>query len=186
MRESSRFPTTWPGSQPLSQTAPTVHVLPIQVAGEADQPAADADQGLPTAAVLSALFVKHLQVNGVNAALEPKDAALVQYLLSCSVPQLAYEAGERASKDRRYQAELACALMDAHTQQAVWHRTLRQRYDKTTVLDFMTKLPPSVHEDERIMYRECIVPLWDAMAQSVGTAVTSRQQMRASAEAQRQ
>lgn len=146
-------------------------IMPVQV--EAPAPSGE---GLPTAAVLSALFVKYLHVNGVNAVLEPQEGTAVRYLLRCDVPELSYEVEAGYPLIRTYQAELACRLSDAQTRQTLWQRRLTQRYDRTTVLDVMTKLPATTHEDDRIMYRECIVPLWDAMAQSVGTVVVSRQQ----------
>ena len=42
--------------------------------------------------------------------------------------------------------------------------------------DLLAKLPPQPHRHDRVLYRECIVPLWDAMSSSVGTVVTSRRQ----------
>ena len=41
----------------------------------------------------------------------------------------------------------------------------------------MTKLPKQPHEHDRILYRECIVPLWDAMASTVGTVLVSRREI---------
>ena len=182
VRESREFPATWPGSQPLEPGAPRVQVLPIQMVSAAAAPVTPLPEGLPTAAVLSALFVKHLHVNGVNAALDLPPAAQADYLLQCTVPQLKYDTVGDYPKTTRYQAELACLLLDAKTQQSVWQRSLRQDYETTSVMNLMTHLPLSVHRDERIMYRECIVPLWDAMAQSVGTVVLSRQQPPATTE----
>jgi len=170
------FPATWPGSEPLSAEAPTVQVLPIQIPVLPAEDQAPSGAGLPTAAVLSALFIKYLHVNGLNATLEPPKGSGVRYLLQCRVPRLSYDVGESYPQARIYQAELACALSDAQTQQTIWQRQLSQRYDKTVLVDLMTKLPTVAHEDARIMYRECIVPLWDAMAQSVGTVVVSQRQ----------
>lgn len=170
------FPSTWPGSQPFAQDAPIVQVLPIQLSAPSAEASSSSSEGLPTAAVLSALFVKYLHVNGVNAILEPHQDEVARYLLQCDVPKLSYEVGEGYPKTRSYQAELACLLLDGQTRETLWKRQLTQRYEKSTLLDLMTKLPETVHEDDRTMYRECIVPLWDAMAQSVGSVVVSRQQ----------
>lgn len=175
--ERHAFPATWPGSRLPSPDAPVVQVLPIRITvAQAEEPLSSSEEGLPTAAVLSALFVKYLHVNGINAVLGPQQGATVHYLLQCDVPRLNYEVGTGYPPTRTYQAELACLLSDAQTRQTLWQRRLTQRYDRTTVLDLMTKLPAITHADDRIMYRECIVPLWDAMAQSVGTVVVSRHQ----------
>ena len=175
-RQHYAFPATWPGSQPLNPDSPAVQVLPIQIAPVAAGEPSPTGEGLPTAAVLSALFVKYLHVNGVNAVLEPPEGEAARYFLQCDVPKLSYEVGEGYPKTRTYQAELACLLSDAKTRETLWQRKLTQRYDRTTVLDLMPNLPETAHQDDRTMYRECIVPLWDAMAQSVGTVVVSRQQ----------
>ena len=178
-----QFPATWPGSKPLGEDAPTVSVLPIAIAGDQAIPSASSEEGgLPTAAVLSALFVKYLHANGVNAILEAPEATTAEYTLACAVLELGYGAQEEYPKERRYRAELACKLQDGQTQQIVWERSLKQRYDETEVLNFLTNLPPEPHRDDRILYRECIVPLWDAMASSVGTVVTTRRQARPLAE----
>ena len=181
LHETRRFPATWPGSAPLSEGAPTVSVLPVEVPGAPSDPRASDEEGLPTAAVLSALFVKYLHVNGVNAILEPAENTTAQYVLQCTVPQLGYELHPRYPKGHRYQAEMVCELKDGQTRQSVWQRRLTQRYEETTLLDLMTKLPATPHKEDRTLYRECIVPLWDAMAQSVGTVVVSRQQTAAAA-----
>ncbi len=175
LHESRQFPSTWPGSQPLSENAPTVSVLPILIEGMPTDPRASDAGGLPTAAVLSALFVKYLHVNGVNAILEPAENTTAQYILQCTVPHLGYEVQEGYPKGHRYQAEMTCTLKDGQTLHSVWQRRLDQRYDETTLLNLMTKLPRQPHQEDRTLYRECIVPLWDAMAQSVGTVVVSRQ-----------
>ena len=178
-----QFPATWPGSKPLGEDAPTVSVLPIAIAGNQAIPSTSSEEGgLPTAAVLSALFVKYLHANGVNAILEAPEATTAEYTLACTVPELGHGAQEAYPKERRYRAELACKLQDGQTQQVVWERSLKQHYDETEVLNFLTNLPPEPHRDDRILYRECIVPLWDAMASSVGTVVTSRRQARPPAE----
>jgi len=173
--ERHAFPATWPGSRPPAPNTPVVQVLPIRIAAtQGEAPASSPEGGLPTAAVLSALFVKYLHVNGINAVLEPPKGAVARYVLQCDVPRLSYAVGSSYPPTRAYEAELACQLSDAQTREALWQRRLNQRYDRTTVLDLMTKLPAVTHADDRVMYRECIVPLWDAMAQNVGTVVVSR------------
>ena len=176
-QQAYRFPFTWPGSQPLGEDAPTVSVEPLQVI--VDQPihVPDGDPGVPTAAVLSVLLIKHLQVNGVNAILERADNATAQYTLTCTVPQLGYGEKETYPKGRLYRAELVCALKDGQTQQVLWTRRLTQDYEQTVLLDLLTKLPEEPHQHDRVLYRECIVPLWDTMASSVRAVVVSRTQL---------
>ena len=174
--QSRAFPATWPGSQPLAADTPIVQILPIQIAPIAAGASDATGEGLPTAAVLSALFVKHLHVNGINAVLALPEGQTARYLLPCRVPQLNYEFSEGYPQTRTYRAQMSCQLVDAQTGESLWQRQLDQRFDRTTVLDLMTKLPTPIHSDDRIMYQECIVPLWDAMAQSVGTVVRSREE----------
>ena len=176
-RQAYRFPFSWPGSQPLGEEAPTVSVEPLQVV--VDQPVhlPDAEAGVPTAAVLSVLLIKHLQVAGVNAILEKPDEATAPYTLSCIVPQLGYGVKDGYPKGRLYRAELVCALKDGQTQGILWKRRLTQDYEQTVLLDLLTNLPEEPHQHDRVLYRECIVPLWDTMASSVRTAVVSRTQL---------
>lgn len=177
------FPAIWPGSQPLPESAPTVSVRPVvlDVQHPVDQ-ATDTTPGFPTAAVLSVLLVKHLHVNGVNAILESSEASTARYLLGCTVPQLGFAARSGYPQEKRYQAELACQLTDQETQKVIWNRKLSQRYEDTTVFNWLTKLPPEPHQEERVLFRECIIPLWDAMASSVGAVVVTHQQMNPSAD----
>lgn len=177
LRETRAFPATWPGSQPLSESAPTVSVVPIQLGTGQGEVRVEGEEGLPTDAVLSALFIKYLHVNGVNAILEEPAAATARYTLSCKTPQLGYAVQEGMPSRRLYRAKLACALRDEQTQAVVWERSLTQDYEQTLVFDLFTQLPPRPHEYDRVLYRECIVPLWDAMAASVATVVVSRQQL---------
>jgi hypothetical protein len=176
-RQAYRFPFTWPGSQPLGEDAPTVSVEPLQVIVDHPIHVPDGDPGVSTAAVLSVLLIKHLQVNGVNAILERAEAATAQYTLSCTVPQLGYGEKDAYPKGRLYRAELVCALKDGQTQQVLWTRRLTQDYEQTVLLDLLTKLPEEPHKHDRILYRECIVPLWDTMASSVRAVVASRTQL---------
>ena len=176
-RQAYRFPFTWPGSQPLGEEAPTVSVEPLQVVVDQPIQIPDGDPGVPTAAVLSVLLIKHLHVNGVNAILEQADNATAQYALSCAVPQLGYGMKEGYPQGRLYRAELVCTLKDGQTQQVLWTRRLTQDYEQTVLLDLFTKLPEEPHQHDRVLYRECIVPLWDAMASSVRAVVVSRTQL---------
>jgi hypothetical protein len=169
------FPSTWPGSTPLSEHAPTVSVQPLRIETTGPVPQVPDPQGLPTDAVLSALFVKYLHVNGINAVLERPEEMTARYTVGCSVPQLGYDITEGFPKARHYRAEISCQVKDAQSQAVVWERKLAQRYDETVVLDMMTKLPDQPHRHDRTLYQECIVPLWDAMASSVSTVVASRQ-----------
>ena len=167
------FPGTWPGSQPIGEDAPTVSVQPITM--EIPQPDLPADgQGLPTAAVLSALLIKHLQVNGVNAILEQAEAPTAKYSLSCTVPKLGYDLQAHPA-GRRYEAELSCVLKDEEAQRVVWTRSFSQKYEEQDLFDLMTKLPPQPYKHERVLFNECIIPLWDAMASSAGAVVVSRE-----------
>ena len=177
LREARAFPAIWPGSQPLSEDAPTVSMVPIQREAGQGEVRVEGKEGLPTAAVLSALFIKYLHVNGVNAVLEEPDAATARYTLSCATPQLGYTVQEGMPSQRLYRAKLACTLRDEQTQAVVWERSLTQDYEQTLVFDLFTQLPPQPHQYDRVLYRECIVPLWDAMAASVATVVVSRQQL---------
>lgn len=169
-----RFPVTWPGSQPLSEDAPTISVEPLQVNLEQAIQLPEGGPGVPTAAVLSVLLIKHLHVNGINAVLEQAADATAQYVLSCSVPELGFGEREGFPKERRYRAELLCTLKDGQTQDVLWTRRLKQDYDQAVLLDLLTNLPEEPHKHDRILFRECIVPLWDTMAASVGVVVTSR------------
>ena len=167
------FPGTWPGSKPLGEDAPTVSVQPIAM--EIPQPdLPSGGQGLPTAAVLSALLIKHLQVNGVNAILEAADAPTAKYSLGCTVPKLGYNLQDHPT-GRRYEAELSCVLKDEEAQQVVWRRSFSQKYEEQDIFDLMTKLPPQPYKHERVLFNECIIPLWDAMASSAGAVVVSRE-----------
>lgn len=169
------FPATWPGSRQLGQDAPTLSVLPLAIETLEGTPELGMEDGLPSAAVLTALLIKNLKVSGVNAIMEPSAESTAPYVLACRVPQLGYQLRSGMPRARVYDAQLVCVVRDGRTQEAVWERTLAQRYEQTVVLDLMTKLPPQPHADDRLLYRECIVPLWDAMAASVGTVLTTRQ-----------
>ncbi|MBI4341685.1 MAG: hypothetical protein HY598_05330 [Candidatus Omnitrophica bacterium] len=171
-QQAHQFPSTWPGSQPLSEDAPTVSVGPMKLEVAAAQPPAPSGEGLPTAAVLTALLIKHLHASGVNAVLEQGPEPTAPYTMACSVPQLGYTAQSGYPEQYRYQAELSCTLTDA--QAVVWKRSLQQRYETTALLNLLTKIPEQPHQHDRILYKECIVPLWDAMASSVRSALVSR------------
>lgn len=183
-RQAYRFPFAWPGSEALGETAPTVSVEPLQVAVDQPIQLPDGDPGVSTAAVLSVLLIKHLQVNGVNAILERPESATAQYALSCAVPQLGYGVKEGYPKERLYRAELVCALKDGQSQQMLWTRRLTQDYEQTVLLDLLTNLPREPHKDDRILFRECIVPLWDTMASSVRAVMISRAERSTHAAAQ--
>ena len=186
LREARAFPATWPGSQPLGEEAPTVSMVPIRLeAGQVDV-RVEGQEGLPTAAVLSAMFIKYLHVNGVNAVLEEPDAATARYTLSCRTPQLGYAVQEGVPSRRLYRAKLACTLRDEQTQAVVWERSLTQDYEQQVVFNLFTQLPARPHQDDRILYRECIAPLWDAMAASVAAVVVSRQPLSQPGEPARQ
>lgn len=176
-QQSVRFPAVWPGTEPLDESAPSVSVSPIGMLLEERVQPADSDSGYPTSAVLSALFVKHLHVNGIHALLETEEEATGEYTLNCRVPELGYDLRQGYPKQRIYQAELTCTLRDQQTQTLVWERSLNKSYEETQIFDMMTKLPDQPHEHERILFRECIVPLWDTMASVVGTVLVARQQI---------
>ncbi len=186
LQETHAFPATWPGSRPLGENAPTVSVQPFQMdvkqvevptsERQASEGNREEPEGLPSAAVLTVLFIKHLHANGVNAILEPSDGSTAQYTLGCAIPQLGYGERQPYPRQRLYKSELVCTLKDEETQTVVWKRSLAQHYEETALFNMMTKIPAQPYEPERVLFRECIVPLWDAMASSVGTAVVSREQ----------
>jgi hypothetical protein len=173
-REAYQFPATWPGSQPLGEDSPTVSVAPLVVT--VDQPIhlPEGEPGVSTAAVLSVLFVKHLHVNGINAILEKPDEGTAQYGLNCLVPHLGYGVKDAYPQGRLYRAELVCTLKDGQTQETLWTKRLTQDYEQMVVLDLMTNLPEEPHKHDRVLFRECIVPLWDSMASSVRAVMISR------------
>lgn len=167
------FPDVWPGSAPLGAEAPRVLVQPLRRdRAMFQQP--DAAPGLPSDAVLSALLMKHLEVSGIKALLEPGDQERPEYVLECSVPRLGYDVESGYPRSIRYRAELSCTVRDAATQAVVWQRSLSQAYDRTEVWNMLASLGARPHEHERVLFQECIVPLWDAMASSVGAALASR------------
>jgi hypothetical protein len=174
-RQSYQFPATWPGSQPLGEDAPTVSVAPLAVSLNQPIHLPEGEPGVPTAAVLSVLFVKHLHVNGINAILEKPEQGTAQYGLACQVPQLGYGEKDAYPKGRLYRAELACTLKDGQTGDTLWTKRLTQDYEQMVVLDLLTHLPEEPHKHDRVLFRECIVPLWDSMASSVRAVMVSRQ-----------
>ena len=178
LQQTHQFPTTWPGSTPLSEEAPTVSVEPLKWVVAPPPQSVSSEEGLPTAAVLSALLIKYLQVSGVNAILEKAETSTAPYTLQCTVQKLGYSDLEQGyPRKKQYQAELACELKDEQTQAVVWERTLAQAYEQTVWVNMMTGLPAQPHAHDRMLYQECIVPLWDAMASSVGAVLVSRQQL---------
>ena len=173
-QQARPFSSAWPGSIPLSEDAPTVSIQPILVvASSAQSSAAEEGEGIPTPAVLTALFIKHLHAAGVNAILEQAQEATAPYAMQCAVPRLGYTEKEGYPQQYDYQAELVCTLSDTQGQKVVWKRSLQQRYETATLLNTFSN-PEQPHIHDRIIYKECIVPLWDAMASSVRTALISR------------
>lgn len=170
------FPATWPGSAPLSENAPTVSVQPISMQGPVAAPAAGEEGGVPTPAVLTALFIKHLHAAGVNAILEQAQEATAPYAMGCAVSRLGYTQKTGYPEQYDYQAELICTLSDTQKQQVVWKRSLQQRYETASLINMFSKIPEQPNQRDRVLYTECIVPLWDAMASSVRTALISRPQ----------
>jgi hypothetical protein len=173
-RESYQFPATWPGSEPLGEDSPTVSVAPLAVTVNQPITLPEGEPGVPTAAVLSVLFVKHLHVNGINAILEKPEEGTAQYGLTCQVPRLGYGVKDQFPTGRLYRAELTCTLRDGQTQETLWTKRLTQDYEQMVVLDLMTNLPEEPHKHDRVLFRECIVPLWDSMASSVRAVMVSR------------
>lgn len=181
--ETHPFAATWPGSVPLSEHAPTVSVQPVQMALLPPPLALPAPgQGIPTPAALSALLVKYLHVNGVNAILEAPDNTTARYTLQCAVPQLGYTVRKGYPQQWQYEAQLDCTLQDEEKSGVVWKRSFSQRYEDTALLNLMTTLPKEPNKEERVLFRECIVPLWDVMASSVRTVLASRLETPTSAE----
>lgn len=182
LEQAHRFPDIWPGSQRLSEEAPTVSIQPLKMQVPVLADAASGADGLPSVAVLTMLLIKHLHATGVNAVLEEPGEPTAPFAMQCSVPQLGYAALEGFPEQYRYEAELACTLQDVNAQRMVWKRSLKQRYETTTVLNLMSKAPSPPHRHDRALYRECIVPLWDAMASSVQTALGKQPKPTSSAE----
>lgn len=170
-QQTRAFPTIWPGSAPLTENAPTVSIQPIAL----PEAAAASEEGISTPAVLTALFIKHLHATGVNAVLEQAEEATAPYSMQCAVPKLGYTQKSGYPEQFDYQAELVCTLTDTVGHQTVWKRSLQQRYETTALFNMLSKIPEQPNQHDRIIYKECIVPLWDAMAGSVRTVLTSRQ-----------
>ncbi len=175
LEQAKPFPATWPGSAPLSENAPTVSVQPIQMETPSAAPLlAETAEGVPTPAVLTALFIKHLHAAGVNAILEQTEEATAPYAMGCAIPRLGYTQKTGYPQQYDYQAELVCTLTDIQRQQVVWKRSLQQRYETASLINMFSKIPEQPNQHDRTLYTECIVPLWDAMASSVRTALISR------------
>jgi hypothetical protein len=172
--ETHPFAATWPGSVPLSEQAPTVSVQPVLMVAPGTLPTPTASEGIPTAAALSALLVKYLHVNGVNAILESPESTTARYTLQCTVPQLGLTLRRGYPEQRLYEAQLDCTLRDEELAVVVWKRSFSQRYEDFALLNLMTKLPDTPHKDDRVLFRECIVPVWDVMASSVRTVLASQ------------
>lgn len=171
LTEAYRFPSTWPGSTSLGEDAPTVSVYPIRF--DTEQNISDVPQeGLPTDAVLSALMVKHLHVNGVQSILESEATATARYSLDCNIPHLGYSLKGGYPKERIYRAELSCLLKDSETENVLWNQSFKQVYEQQELLNMFTKIPDQPNRHERVLFRECIIPLWDVMAGNIGTVVT--------------
>jgi hypothetical protein len=177
LQEAYKFPVTWPGSRPLGEEAPTVSVLPLKLNVDQAQVAPQGEEGLPTAAVLSVLLIKHLHVNGINAILEREESSTAQYTLDCSVPNLGYGVQGKFPQERYYKAELKCVLKDEQNGEVIWERNLAQGYEEMVLLNMLTHVPAEPHKDDRVLFRECIIPLWDAMAASIGAVVTTRERL---------
>jgi len=141
LKETYRFPSTWPGSTPLAEDAPTVSVYPIRFDTENTSFGNVPQEGLPTDAVLSALMVKHLHVNGVQAILESEADATARFTLDCSVPQLGYSLRGGYPKERIYRAELACVLKDSEIDGVLWRQSFKQLYEQREILNMFTQIP---------------------------------------------
>ena len=175
LEQAKLFPATWPGSAPLSENAPTVSVQPIQMKTPSAAPLTETAEGVPTLAVLTALFIKYLHAAGVNAILEQAEEATAPYAMGCAVSRLGYTQKTGYPEQYDYQAELICTLTDTQKQQVVWKRSLQQRYETASLINMFSKIPEQPNQHDRTLYTECIVPLWDAMASSVRTVLISRQ-----------
>ena len=127
LQQSMPFPSTWPGSTPLSEDAPTLSIQPIKVEVPLTNPVSEEGEGIPTPAVLTALFIKHLHAAGVHAVLEQAQEATAPYAMQCAVPRLGYVQKQGYPEQFDYQAELVCTLSDTQGQKVVWKRSLQQR-----------------------------------------------------------
>jgi hypothetical protein len=135
-----------------------VLVMPIQI---------DRSKGLDIASgeELTELMVNKLQSHKVRTArFEGESGMAVDFRLACEVPELGYTEARGYPRRLHYKAELHCVIKDSASQAIRWKRELNQQYEESVLFNAMTKRPE--HHD-RVLYRECVVPLWDAMAYGV-------------------
>ena len=121
------------------------------------------DREMATGEELTDLLVEKLHQRGIDASKNPHELNATDTLY-CGVPSLGYTVAQGYPRRLQYQANLACSLVDRTSQAVDWQRHLEQRYDESIVFNTMTKLPES---HEPILWRECVMPLWDAMAVSL-------------------
>jgi len=110
------------------------------------------------------LLVHQLRSKGVRAVKAEAGTAEADYVLACSVPRLGYTIRRRYPTHVRHEATLRCSIIDQPTKTVRWQRDVERRYDVTTLLNTMTKLPPK-HDSE--LLQECVLPVWDGMAYGV-------------------
>ncbi len=163
------FPDVWPSAidyqpsgEPLpEQTGPILSVSFLQYGGSGE------GSGETTAVILTDLLIQRLQQKGVAA----RSVAMQQPLqaaeqLNCVIERLSYLILPKYPRTVKYEAQLSCALTLPGAARARWTQKLAQRYEVQTVFNTMTKLSTPY---EQTLYRQCIVPLWDAMAVSLKT-----------------
>jgi len=166
--QTHAFPPIWPSAIDYAvsdavrpeQTGPTILVSPL-IYGTGQE-----GSGPASAMVLTEALVQRLQQKGVAARTSTGTPIPDAERLDCAVEKLTYTILPNYPRTVKYEAELACELTPPETAKPRWQQRLSQKYEKVTVLNTMTKLPVPY---EATLYRECIIPLWDAMSISLKT-----------------
>lgn len=163
------FPMIWPSSVSLPvpksgpsqpESGPMILVDPVRYGDfdEADMPA--------TVSVLTDLLAQRLQIKGIAARTSPAQAPSMPARLQCGVEKLTYTRYSHYPATTVYEAELSCSLEELGLKRPRWTQKLAQRFEKIEIVNTMTKLPS---QHEKILFEECILPLWDAMAVGLKT-----------------
>lgn len=162
------FPPIWPSAidYAVSDAVRPEQTGPMILVNTLNYGTGEQGSGPATAMVLTEALVQRLQQKGIAARTSAGTPIPDAERLDCTVDKLQYTTLPKYPKTVQYEAEMACSLTPPQTAQPRWQQRLAQRYDKVTVLNTMTKLPVQY---EATLYRECIIPLWDAMAISLKT-----------------
>jgi hypothetical protein len=134
-----------------------IFVMPIQIDRSKGTDVASAEE-------LTQLMLDKLQAYRVPSTSFEAAVTGPALRLACEVTELGYVQVGGYPRHLRYKAELACAIKDPVTHDVRWTRKLDQKYEESVLFNMMTKRPE--HHDA-VLYRECVVSLWDAMAYGV-------------------